>query len=225
MRTIQISDEDSKFLEDLQHELNTQTNDGNADPVYWGVMETREVGVPDGCGDERIYLGDGGTETLEGAVAYIAEYIVDDEDMEAWNEVDKTNIDDVVEFCREKLGNDRILMEIYMDKAYIAYADLHEVAEALRNCEFATDNMKGQADALDKIYKDYPDAFGVLINATSVNCAEDFMDCDIDEDGEITDRRLKEDSYDAIQYLRDMKRFDWDLDKYLEWYNKKNKED
>lgn len=112
-----------------------------------------------------------------------------------------------------------------MDKAYIAYADLHEVAEALRNCEFATDNMKGQADALDKIYKDYPDAFGVLINATSVNCAEDFMDCDIDEDGEITDRRLKEDSYDAIQYLRDMKRFDWDLDKYLEWYNGKTKED
>jgi len=104
MRTIQISDEDSKFLEDLQHELNTQTNDGNADPVYWGVMETREVGVPDGCGDERIYLGDGGTETLEGAVAYIAEYIVDDENMEAWNEVDKTNTNDVIEFCREKLG-------------------------------------------------------------------------------------------------------------------------
>ena len=104
MRTIQISDEDSKFLEDLQHELNTQTNDGNAEPVYWGVMETREVGVPDGCGDERIYLGsDCGTETLEGAVDCVGEYLVNDEDMEAWNEVDKTNIDDVVEFCREKL--------------------------------------------------------------------------------------------------------------------------
>lgn len=104
MRTIQISDEDSKFLEDLQHELNTQTNDGNADPVYWGVMETREVGVPDGCGDERIYLGDGGTETLEGAIDYIASYLVDDETLEAWNEVDKTNTNDVIEFCREKLG-------------------------------------------------------------------------------------------------------------------------
>ncbi len=104
MKTIQISDEDYEFLGELQHELNTQTNDGNADPVYWGVMETREVGVPDGCGDARIYLGDGGTETLEGAVAYIAEYLVDDEDMEAWNEVDKTNIDAIVEFCREKLG-------------------------------------------------------------------------------------------------------------------------
>lgn len=114
---------------------------------------------------------------------------------------------------------DRILMEIYMDKAYIAYDDLHEVAEALRSCEFATENMKGQADALDKIHDDYPDALGVLINATSVNCAEDFMDCDYDDDGEITDRRLRPDAYDAIQYLRDMRRFDWDEDKYLEWYN------
>lgn len=129
-----------------------------------------------------------------------------------------------IPLMKETEWNDRILMEIYMDKAYIAYADLHEVAEALRNSEFATDNMKGQADALDKIYADYPDCFGVLINATSVNCAEDFMDCDYDEDGEITDRRLKEDAYDAIQYLRDMKRFDWDLDKYLEWYNEQNKE-
>lgn len=103
MKIIQISDEDYEFLKDLQHELNTQTNDGNADPVYWGVMETREVGVPDGCGDERIYLGDGGTETLEGAVAYVGSHVFYDEDIEAWNEVDKTNIDDVVTFCREKL--------------------------------------------------------------------------------------------------------------------------
>ena len=104
MKIIQISDEDFKFLEDLQHELNTQTNDGNADPVYWGVMETREVGVPEGCGDERVYLGDGGMETLNGAVAYIGEYLVEDEDIEAWNEVNKTDIDEVITFCREKLG-------------------------------------------------------------------------------------------------------------------------
>lgn len=123
---------------------------------------------------------------------------------------------------KETEWNDRILMEIYMDKAYIAYADLHEVAEALRNCEFVTDNMKGQADALDKIHDEYTDAFGVFINATSVNCAEDFMDCDYDDDGEITDRRLHPEAYDAIQYLRDMKRFNWDEEKYLEWHNNKD---
>ena len=134
---------------------------------------------------------------------------------------DKHAMDDIWAIPRMKdtEWNDRILMEIYMDKAYIAYADLHEVAEALRKSEFATDNMKGQADALDKIHADYPYCFGVLINPTSVNCAEDFMDCDYDEDGEITDRRLKEDAYDAIQYLRDMKRFDWDEKAYFEWLN------
>lgn len=117
--------------------------------------------------------------------------------------------------------NDRILMMIYMDKAYIAYDDLHEVAEALRGASFATDNMKGQADVLDKIHDEHQDGsvFGVMINATSVNCAEDFMDCDYDEDGEITDRRLKKDAFDAVQCLRDLQRFDWDEEKYDEWHD------
>ena len=134
---------------------------------------------------------------------------------------DKHAMDDIWAIPRMKdtEWNDRILMEIYMDRAYIAYDDLHEVAETLRNCDFATGNMKGQADALDKIHNDYPDAFGVLINATSVCSICDFTDCDFDEDGEVLDMRLKEDAYDAIQYLRDMKRFDWDEEKYLEWLN------
>lgn len=102
MKTIQITDEDYEFLQDLQHELNTQTNDGNAEPVYWGVMETKEVGVPDGCGDPKIYLGDGDTEDLENAVAFIGEYI-DKENVEEWNEVDKTDMDAVVAFCNDVL--------------------------------------------------------------------------------------------------------------------------
>ena len=139
----------------------------------------------------------------------------------------KGAMDDIWKIPRMKgtEWNDRILMEIYMDKAYIAYDDLHEVAEALRGASFASDNMKGQADVLDKIHDEHQDGsvFGVMINATSVNCAEDFMDCDYDEEGEITDRRLQEDAYDAVQYLRDMQRFDWNLEKYLEWAN--NRED
>ena len=27
------------FLVNLQKELNTQTNDGNAQPIYWGIMD------------------------------------------------------------------------------------------------------------------------------------------------------------------------------------------
>lgn len=123
--------------------------------------------------------------------------------------------------------NDRILMMIYMEKAYIAYDDLHEVAQALRSADFATDNMKGQADMLDKIHDEHQDGsvFGVMINATSVNCAEDFMDCDYDEDGEIIDRRLHPDAFDAIQTLRDLKRFDWDEEKYDEWHDGEQRKD
>ena len=31
---------DIEFLENLRKELLTQTNDGTANPVWWGVMET-----------------------------------------------------------------------------------------------------------------------------------------------------------------------------------------
>lgn len=44
--------EDIAFLSDLRHELLTQPNDGNADPVWWGVMETRtEAGYAEGYQD------------------------------------------------------------------------------------------------------------------------------------------------------------------------------
>lgn len=46
--------EDIAFLKELQHELNTQENDGNADPVFWGVaVDKREYGV------DRRYCSDG----------------------------------------------------------------------------------------------------------------------------------------------------------------------
>ena len=95
-------------------------------------------------------------------------------------------------YAKDTEWNDRILLEMNNDLAYIAYDDLHEVAEALRNSDFASDNMKGQADALDRIHNENVggDVFGVWINATSVNCAEDFMNCTRDENGEIIERRL-----------------------------------
>ena len=39
---IDISQKDYDFLKDLQNELNTQSTDGNAQPVFWGVAETVE---------------------------------------------------------------------------------------------------------------------------------------------------------------------------------------
>lgn len=107
MATIEISREDFEFLRELQHELLTQPNDGCADPVYWGVMETREVGVPDGCGEPIIYMGDGCTMELDDVVHYIeGEYLTDipDEKREEWESLDKKDMGAVIDFMHEELG-------------------------------------------------------------------------------------------------------------------------
>ena len=39
MKQIKINEQDYEFLKDLQHELNTQDNDGTADPLYWMAEE------------------------------------------------------------------------------------------------------------------------------------------------------------------------------------------
>lgn len=106
MATIKIQKDDAQFLRDLQKELLTQPNDGNADPVYWGVMESEMKGVPEGCGDPIIYMGDGGTMTTKEAAEYIEnDYLsdLDDADKEKWTDVDKTDMDDVVRFMNENL--------------------------------------------------------------------------------------------------------------------------
>ena len=129
-------------------------------------------------------------------------------------------------YAKETEWNDRILLEMNNDLAYIAYDDLHEVAEALRNSDFASDNMKGQADALDRIHNENigGEVFGVWINATSVNCAEDFMDCTRDENGEIIERRLHPEAYDIMEFLRKIKELDWNMDAYVEWCNSQKEE-
>lgn len=102
MKTIELSDQDYEFLKELQHELNTQTTDGNAQPVFWGVMETKEEGVPDGCGEPRVYMGDGGTLSLDDAIEYTEEYITDG-NREQWERLDKTSMDGFVGFCNDEL--------------------------------------------------------------------------------------------------------------------------
>ena len=106
MATIKLRQEDAEFLRDLQHELLTQPNDGNADPVFWGVMESERRGVPEGCGDPTIYMGDGCTMKTEEAVGYIEnDYLrhLSEENRAEWDELDKNDMDDVVRFMNENL--------------------------------------------------------------------------------------------------------------------------
>ena len=54
-----MNKQDLEFLIDLQHELNTQENDGNADPLYWGIIEDVTRPAYDGCGDGFFAVYDG----------------------------------------------------------------------------------------------------------------------------------------------------------------------
>ncbi len=104
MPQIKLSQDDAQFLRDLQHELLTQPNDGNADPVYWGVIETREEPAPEDCGDAIIYMGDGATMTTEEAVKWVNENIEDEDLIFLWDTLNHDDLDTVFEFIHEKMG-------------------------------------------------------------------------------------------------------------------------
>lgn len=103
--TIEITDKEYEFLKDLQHELRTQTNDGNAAPVYWGVAEDHEVLAYEGEGTPYLTTDDG-LLTLQEAIEEIGICIEDcDEDiLSQWECVDQSNADEVSEFAIETAG-------------------------------------------------------------------------------------------------------------------------
>lgn len=122
MATISIRQEDAEFLRDLQHELLTQTNDGNADPVFWGVIETKEDAAPEGCGETKVHLGDGDVRDLEGCIEYVREYLGDypEETHRIWHEdVDHDDICEVADFIRDELKMQADLVEV-ADRSFIS---------------------------------------------------------------------------------------------------------
>lgn len=121
---IEIPQEDYEFLKDLQNELNTQENDGNADPVFWGVEETVEEcrgGDGEYGGDPHIHYDDGDW-TLEEAIEEVEntfkdepeEY--DDDIRNAWEDVDKTSAEDIYEFMTEQLNWNFVYGVVYVEK-------------------------------------------------------------------------------------------------------------
>ena len=103
---IDVTQEQYEFLKELQHELLTQPTDGQANPKFWGIMEKREVGVPDGCGDARIYMGDGVVYTLEEAIEDVNEWIESCYDPDGfikqeWDGVNKEWMKDVADFIKD----------------------------------------------------------------------------------------------------------------------------
>lgn len=58
MKTIEVSAEMYDFLINLSKEIREQDNCGTAMPYYFQVQEEKEIGVPEGCGEE-VWVMDG----------------------------------------------------------------------------------------------------------------------------------------------------------------------
>ena len=119
---IEISKEDYDFLKELQHELNTQETDGQADPIFWSVVEKHEVLSRSCYGSPRVPCDDGAY-TLEELLELVKENIedYDQEVRDEWqNNVDKEDIEEVAEFVCERMGYDNIY---YNDIYYVEDKD------------------------------------------------------------------------------------------------------
>lgn len=104
---------------------------------------------------------------------------------------------------------DRILLATNMDYPVIRTEDLPEVADAYEGAEFATDNMRRQAEIFRKIHAEADrTVLGIWKNETSVCSVGDFAR---------TTRRgnyyITEDFYDVMKYLRALRDNNYKIDK------------
>ena len=102
---IELTEEDYNFLKELQHELNTQENDGNADPVFWGVEESVDMLTDGDYAGEPYITYDDGKMPLEEAIQEVDEAIIEysPEIQDEWHELYKESPEDVCEFMKERL--------------------------------------------------------------------------------------------------------------------------
>ena len=122
MSKIEVSQEDYEFLKELQHELNTQETDCQADPIYWSVMEKREVLTLSSDGEPRVPFDDGAY-TLEELIELVKENIedYDQQIQDEWKEMDKEDIEEVACFACDRLEFDNI----YYDNIYYVRDEDH----------------------------------------------------------------------------------------------------
>ena len=120
---IEISQEDYEFLKDLQNELKTQENDGNADPVFWGVEETVEEcrGGDGEYGGDPYITYDDGKWSLEEAIEEVEDELKNNPEYsdewlhKEWEEVDKSCAEDVYEFMTGMLRWEGIYGVVYVE--------------------------------------------------------------------------------------------------------------
>lgn len=105
--------EDLDFLKELQHEMQTQDNDGQAAPRFWGIRERKERITKDFYGDDMYIVdstsGEPEKYELSDYVQMLGELIDEEEEpayevIDGYAFLDTGDIDDVVNFANSMMG-------------------------------------------------------------------------------------------------------------------------
>lgn len=131
--------EDKEFLAELQNELKTQTTDGNAQPVFWGIVEEYHQIVPDGYGDAEMICDELERFTLSEFIDIVEETIntYDDDEhknfLSEWEDVDKSDAYAVVDFNNEVLGGNAEVFQYATEDRLSMYTGAFLTKKACKN--------------------------------------------------------------------------------------------
>jgi hypothetical protein len=110
---------DIQFLKDLQEELKTQENDGQAAPRYWTIMDYRVVPAHEDYGADRtMYFHNDGDhtefETIEELKEFIWDYYTEDEPSELIEMLNNndTTFGDLWDYVTSHLNGDGFFDEV-----------------------------------------------------------------------------------------------------------------
>lgn len=111
-----LTKEDIEFLKELQNEMKTQDTCGQAAPRFWGIRERVRRFVPEGCGEGVLIVESDGVEYEFDEYVQTLDIIISDGDIDEktvmkWDEVDKKDMDEVVDFANEYFGRDARIVE------------------------------------------------------------------------------------------------------------------
>lgn len=111
--------EDIQFLKDLQNELKTQENDGQAAPRFWSIMDYRIVPAHEDYGAERMmyYHNDGDHTEFENVAdlkEFLWDYYFDDDANELGDILKQESISfyDLWEYVQDNLNEDGYFSEV-----------------------------------------------------------------------------------------------------------------
>lgn len=133
-----ITREEIKFLKELQKEMNTQDNVGQADPSYWVIRDWKrvfgeELNNPDGCeilldGESIIHLDYGvfGADNL--IIQKAKEYFMKEDDSFIEDDFELFNVDDLNEMLEEH-GYDISIIEYELIPKYSGFFLTQKAAE------------------------------------------------------------------------------------------------